>query len=82
MERQSYMPHDFRRHLSRLGRDVTDIFDSDNIEEGMWQELYSQHKNNERESLGKLLSIKKRPYSAFFCFHNLNKCFARFTRVF
>ncbi|KAI6185949.1 ENT domain-containing protein [Aphelenchoides besseyi] len=63
LERQSLHPHDFRRHMSRLGQNVTEIFEADKIkDEDVWTKIYYDFNADQDKALTKLLSIDKKPF--------------------
>ncbi|KAI6212663.1 hypothetical protein M3Y94_00052800 [Aphelenchoides besseyi] len=63
LERQSLHPHDFRRHMSRLGQNVTEIFEADDIKnEDVWAKMFHDFNADQDKALTKLLSIDKKPF--------------------
>jgi hypothetical protein len=49
--------------MERLGRDVTDIFDSSTISEKDWNKMCEDDEVKKKQSLAKLLHLEKKPFS-------------------
>lgn len=62
LERQSVLPADYRMHMDRLGRDVTDILDPSNISGDSWRQMYEDQERQNKKSLERLLRLEKRPF--------------------
>jgi len=65
LERQSVLPCDYRLHMNRLGKDVTDIFDPSQVPGDVWKQMYKEHEEQKKQALVKLLTLKKKPFSKF-----------------
>ncbi|KAI6216232.1 hypothetical protein M3Y99_01829800 [Aphelenchoides fujianensis] len=62
LERQSVHPADFRRHMSRVGADVSDLFDAETADAAVWTRVEAEWRAKEDRALCKLLSLEKRPF--------------------
>jgi hypothetical protein len=63
LERQTVLADDYRAHMDRLGKDVTDIFDPARISNEDWKKMYQDQELEKKSSLAKLLTLKKEPFS-------------------
>ncbi|KAI6238879.1 hypothetical protein M3Y99_00645500 [Aphelenchoides fujianensis] len=62
LERQSVHPADFRRHMSRVGADVSGFFDAETADAAVWARVEAEWRAKEDRALCKLLSLEKRPF--------------------
>ncbi|KAI6233257.1 ENT domain-containing protein [Aphelenchoides fujianensis] len=62
LERQSVHPADFRRHMSRVSAEVSDLFDAQAADAAVWTRVEAEWRAKEDRALCKLLSLEKRPF--------------------